>query len=204
MIIAGRGLPSPALRPALRLWQGAGMGGSVQSTLPLRFRSRIEINGINPFVAVDASCAARLKPGWRKPLPVQIRINGKPDTPWRINLMPRGDGSFYLYLHEQVRSASGTKLGDLVDVEIGFDKDYRPGPAHPMPEWLSAVLDRDDRAKRGWNALIPSRKKEILRYFAQLKSGEAQLRNRARLLHVIAGGRDRFMARDWNADSEET
>jgi hypothetical protein len=170
--------------------------------LPLHFRSKIEIHGINPFVLVDAARAAQLKQGWRKPLPVQIRINGKPDTPWRINLMPRGDGSFYLYLHEQVRSASGTKVGDVVDVEIGFDEDYRAGPAHPMPEWFGEALDGDGRAREGWDALPPSRKKEILRYFAGLKSQEAQARNLAKVLHVLAGGKARFMARDWNADPE--
>jgi len=171
--------------------------------LALRFRSKMEINGINPFVPVDAARAAQLKQGWRKPLPVQIRINGKPDTPWHINLMPRGDGSFYLYLHEQVRSASGTKVGDVVEVEIGFDKDYRPGPAHPMPEWFGEALKRDDRTRQGWDALAPSRKKEILRYFAGLKSQEAQARNLAQVLHVLAGGKARFMARDWNADLDD-
>jgi len=170
--------------------------------LPLHFRSKIEIHGINPFVLVDAARAAQLRQGWRKPLPVQIRINGKPDTAWRINLMPRGDGSFYLYLHEQVRNASGTNVGDVVDVEIGFDEDYRSGPAHPMPEWFGEALDGDDRARQGWDALPPSRKKEILRYFAGLKSQEAQSRNLAQVLHVLAGGKARFMARDWNADPE--
>ena len=170
--------------------------------LPLRFRSTIEINGINPFVLVDAACASQLKRRWRKPLPVQIRINGKPDMPWRINLMPRGDGSFYLYLHEQVRRASGTKVGDVVDVEIRFDEDYGAGPAHPMPEWFSEALEHDDRTRQGWDALPPSRKKEILRYFARLKSPEAQARNRAQVLYVLAGGKARFMARDWNAGPE--
>jgi uncharacterized protein YdeI (YjbR/CyaY-like superfamily) len=73
---------------------------------------------------------------------------------------------------------------------------------HPMPLWFSEALERDDRARQGWEALIPSRKKEILRYFAQLKSPEAQARNCAQALHVLAGGKARFMARDWNADAE--
>jgi len=181
------------------------MGRSVPSKArsALHFRSKIQINGINPFVAVDAARAAQLKPGWRKPLPVQIRINGKPDAPWAINMMPRGDGSFYLYLHEQVRSASATKVGDVVDVEVRFDEDYRAGPAHPMPEWFSEALDGNDRARQGWDALPPSRKKEILRYFAQLKSQEAKTRNVTQALHVLAGGKARFMARDWNAGSED-
>jgi len=169
----------------------------------LGFRARIEINGINPYVLVDAERAQQLKPGWRKPLPVCVRVNGKPDTPWRINMMPIGDGGFYLYLHEQVRTASGTKVGDMVDVEIQFDPDYRSGPTHPMPEWFAERLDRDAAAKRGWDRLAPSRQKEILRYFDRLKSTEAKARNLERALHVLGGGKARFMARDWNADPAE-
>jgi hypothetical protein len=49
-----------------------------------------------------------------KPLPVVVRINGKPADGWRINMMPVGDGSFYLYLHSNVRKASGEAVGDRV------------------------------------------------------------------------------------------
>ncbi|HLG87968.1 MAG TPA: YdeI/OmpD-associated family protein [Alphaproteobacteria bacterium] len=164
----------------------------------LRFRSKIEINNINPYVLIDAKRAARLKKGWRKPLPVRVRVNGKPDAPWRINAMPIGDGSFYLYLHGDVRKASRTKVGDVVDVEVQFDDEYKSGPAHPIPSWFSEALERDKAAKRGWEALIPSRRKEILRYFSQLKSPEARARNLHKVLHVLAGGEARFMARDWN------
>jgi Domain of unknown function (DUF1905)/Bacteriocin-protection, YdeI or OmpD-Associated len=166
----------------------------------LRFRSKIEINNINPYVPIDAGRAAQLRKGWRKPLPVSVRVNGKPETPWRINLMPAGDGTFYLYLHGTVRKASQTKVGDTVRVEVRFDAAYRTGPAHPMPRWFSTALKRDTRAREGWDGLIPSRQKEILRYFAQLKSREAQLRNLERALHVLAGGKARFMARSWNED----
>ena len=99
----------------------------------LRFRSRIEINGINPYVLVDAEKASRLKKSWRRPMPVRIQVNGKPDTPWRINLMPAGDGAFYLYLHGDVRKASGTDVGDVVSLRVEFDDAYKGGPAHPMP-----------------------------------------------------------------------
>jgi hypothetical protein len=168
----------------------------------LRFRSKIEINNINPYVLVDAKRATRLKKGWRKPLPVRVRINGKPDAAWRINMMPVGDGSFYLYLHGKVRKASGTQVGDVVDVEVQFDDEYKSGPAHAMPAWFGEALDRNRPAKRGWDALSPSRQKEILRYVSQLKSREAQMRNLERALHVLAGGEARFMARDWNKKSD--
>src|SRR6267142_3086962 len=143
----------------------------------LRFRSLIKINNINPYVLVSAKRAARLHAGWRKPLPVRVRVNGKPAVPWRINMMPVGDGSFYLYLHGDVRKASGTKVGDRVRVEVGFDARYRNGPQHPVPSWFGAALQKNPRALKNWEALIPSRKKEILRYFARLKSQEARERN---------------------------
>ena len=78
--------------------------------MSIHFSALIEVRGINPFVAVSTAQAESLTPGWRRPIPVLVRINDKPQVPWRINLMPAGDGDFYLYLHEIVRMASGTLL----------------------------------------------------------------------------------------------
>ncbi len=164
----------------------------------MRFRSVIEITNVNPYVLVSAKRAARIRKSWRKPLPVRIRVNGQPEKPWRINLMPVGDGSFYLYLHGDVRKASGTKVGESVTVELEFDDDYRSGPAHPMPSWFSDALGRNRTAERAWGKLTPSRQKEILRYLSWLKTPAAQARNVRRAIHVLTGRKGRFMARSWN------
>jgi hypothetical protein len=169
----------------------------------LQFRARIEIRGINPYVLVGTELAARLKPNWRKPMPVRIQINSKPADPWRINMMPVGDGSFFLYLHAQVRREAGSDVGDFVIVSIAFDDDYRGGPADPMPAWFARALNNNPSAQGGWDRLPPSRQKEILRYLAQLKSPEAQKRNVERTLHVLSGGKARFMARSWNMTEGE-
>ncbi len=166
----------------------------------LRFRGTIEMNGINPFVRVSAERAARIRKDWRKPMPVLVRDNGHPEKPWRINMMPVGDGSFYLYLHGDVRKASGTKAGDEVMVDLEFDPSYKNGPMHPMPSWFREALDKNSRAEKAWETLSPSRKKELLRYFANLKSKEAQTRNLQRAMRVLAGGRARFMGRAWNEE----
>jgi hypothetical protein len=164
----------------------------------LRFRARMKIRDGNPFVLVSAVRVCALKPDWRRPMPVLVRVDGKPEPqPWRINMMPVGNGDFYLYLHGDVRRASQTKVGDLVRVEIAFDGTYRNGPMHPMPSWFWVRLARNAKALRAWDALIPSRKKEILRYFSWLKSAEARERNVARALHVLSGKKGRFMARSW-------
>jgi hypothetical protein len=163
----------------------------------LAFSAIMEIQGINPYVPVSAARAEALKAGWRKPMPVLVRINGKPEKPWRINMMPMGDGGFYLYLHESVRKESGTGVGDKVKVEVRFDSGYKPGPAHPMPPWFREALSGDAAARKSWEALIPSRKKEILLQFHRLKSAEARARNLEKAMHVLSGNAGRFMVRDW-------
>jgi hypothetical protein len=162
------------------------------------FSSTIKKRGINPYVQVSAELAARLKEKWRKPLPVLVRVNTKPEPPWRINLMPVGDGSFYLYLNAEVLKASKTKVGDVVHIELQFDSEYKSGPLHSMPEWFREALDQNHRARQAWEELIPSLQKEILRYLARLKSAEAQARNTQLAVHVLSGGKGRFMARSWN------
>jgi hypothetical protein len=165
------------------------------------FTATIKIRGINPYVLVSARRANAVKSGWRKPLPVLVRINGKPEQAWRINMMPVGDGSFYLYLHGNVRKASATAVGDRVRVEIEFDASYRSGPQQRLPSWFNQALKSNPQALQNWKALIPSRKKEILRYLSALKSPDARARNLSRALHMLSGESGRFMARTWKDGS---
>jgi len=158
----------------------------------------MKIDGVNPYVLVSAERASKLQPNWRKPMPVLVQINGQPQEPWPINMMPIGDGSFRLYLHEKVRKSSSTGVGDRVEVEVRFDSKYKGGPAHPMPVWFRAALSKNSVARKNWEALIPSRKKEVLRYFASLKSAEARERNLVRAIRVLSGKGERFMARSWS------
>jgi hypothetical protein len=163
----------------------------------LHFQSTIEIYEANPYVLVNAEQAQELHPDWRKPMPVCVQINGKPEDPWHINMMPIGNGDFYLYLHGIVRKASNTEVGDSVQVDVSFDKSYRSGPIHPIPEWFEVALNSNPKALANWEALIPSRQKEVLRYFSPLKSNEAKKRNLEKAIHVLSGNEGRFMARTW-------
>lgn len=169
--------------------------------MQLVFAATIQIRGINPFIQVSALRANAIKPGWRKPLPVLARINGKPEKAWRINMMPAGDGDFYLYLRGTIRKESGTAVGDRVQVEIDFDASYENGPQHPVPRWFKQALLENPQAAKNWKALSPSRKKEVLRRFAGLKTQEARARNLSQALHVLKGETGRFMARTWKNGS---
>jgi len=163
----------------------------------MRFDAVIEIYNSNPYVLVSKERAQKLRKDWKKPMPVLVQVNGKPEPAWHINMMPIGDDSFYLYLHGDVRSASRTKVGDKVTIDVTFDETYKSGPVHPMPQWFRDALDAHPVAKQNWEVLTPSRQKEILRYFSQLKSDEAIQRNITKALFVLNGNEDRFMARTW-------
>ena len=167
----------------------------------VRIRSRVRIVGVNPYVRVEGEEAARLRKDWRGPMPVRYVVEGGPARTWRINLMPLGDGTYRLHLNGEVRKESNLEVGDRVSLRVQFDDEYRGGPQHPMPGWFRDALAGDRLAQLGWNGLQPSRQKEILRYFAQLKSSEAKQRNLQRAIHVLAGGRARFMARSWNEEA---
>lgn len=130
-------------------------------------------------------------------MPVRVQINGKPDVPWRINMMPRGDGSFFLYLHGDVRGSSRTRVGDRVTVSVHFDETYRGGPIHRMSPAFRSALAADKTAAAAWKVLPPSRKKEVLRYLAMLKLDEARKRNVLRAIAVLSGKNARFMGREW-------
>lgn len=167
----------------------------------LLLHETVRIRGINPFILIGWVYANALRPGWRKPLPVLLRINGKPAAPVRTNMMPAGDGNFYLYLNGIVRAAAGVGVGDRVRAEIAFDSAYRSGPQHGMPAWFRQALKQNSEARKNWSALTASRKKEILRYFARLRSPQARARNLAKAIHVLSGHRGRFMARSWQNGS---
>jgi hypothetical protein len=161
------------------------------------FSAPIEITGINPYVLVSFLDASTLRSGWRRPLPVLVRLNNDTETTWRTNLMPRGDGAFYLYLHGEMRSAARAGVGDKVTVELRVDDAYHGGPAHDIPASFQAALNANPTAAQNWEGLPPSRRKEILRYFAGLKSERALERNVDKALRVLSGESERFMARDW-------
>jgi len=163
----------------------------------VRFVSRILLDGVNPYVPVDEERATALRPHWRRPIPVLVRINAGPITPWRTNLMPKGDGSFWLYLHGPMRRVANVGVGDEVTVEMSSDDAYHSDPTHSMPEWFKVALAGDPLARQNWTRLPPSRRKEVERYLGALKTPSARERNLQRALKVLRGEEGRFLGRDW-------
>jgi hypothetical protein len=158
----------------------------------------IRRKGINPYVLVSQARARRLQPGWKRAMPVRVIIDRAPAVVWRVNLMPVGNGSFLLYLDAKLRNAAAAQVGDRIALQLAFDDEYQGGPQHAMPDTLAAGLAANPVAAARWAGLPPSLTKEVLRYLATLKSDAARTRNVERALHVLGGGKGRFLAREWN------
>jgi hypothetical protein len=70
-----------------------------------------------------------------------------------------------------------------------------------MPRWLKQALIGNLRAMKNGKTFIPSRNKEVLRYFSRLNSPGARARNLGKAFHVLSGETGCFMARTWKNGS---
>jgi hypothetical protein len=137
-----------------------------------RFSATIFKVGINPCVDVPARVSAAL--GRTGYVPVRGTLNGHA---FRAGLVSLGGGRHRLFVNGEMRTAAGVGVGDRVEVAL----DYDPAPRRlPVPKPLAAALDADPAAKRAWDNLTPSRRKEILSYLNSLKRPETLARNVAK------------------------
>ncbi|MEM9564251.1 MAG: YdeI/OmpD-associated family protein [Actinomycetota bacterium] len=81
---------------------------------------------------------------------------------------------------------------ELIEVTVSFDPSDRGIEPHPK---LPAMLDANPAAREVFDALAPSRQKEIVRYIDGLKSEASVDRNVRRALDLVLGN-GRFVGRD--------
>lgn len=92
-------------------------------------------------------------------------------------LVPVGGGRHRLFLNGAVRGAIGKGVGDTVEIRIRLDRSDRTPETPPdLQETLA-----EDGATAAWEALAPSRRKELLVWLADAKRGQTRARkNRGR------------------------
>jgi hypothetical protein len=123
---------------------------------------------INPCVKVPAVLVKALKAasGKNQSIPVTAKI----DTQiFKANVV-RYLGFWRLYLNGPMRKAIGKDVGDRVAVTLTHDPVPRRTPMRPA---FAKALKANKRAKARFDALAPSRRKEILRYLNNLKGAQA-------------------------------
>ncbi len=148
-----------------------------------RFSANIEIIGINPYVALPEKVLAFvLKTAGRDKGPIRVRgsVNG---DPYRQTLL-RYKGIWRLYINGFMLKNSPKRIGEKIIVEIEFDPEDR---AIRIPPKLARALRDDKNAAAVFKALTPSRRFEIIRYIAALKTEESVDRNVERAIRHLNG-----------------
>lgn len=155
------------------------------------FKARVGIIGVNPFVFVPEPILKEVLSQANKnkgPIPVHGTLDGHAFTQTLVKYA----GHWRLYLNGRMLKAAKRSVGDTVSVRIAFDPRDR---SIPMPPALENALKGNKRAKAVFEALAPSRRKEIMRHIGHLKSEEAARRNVVRAIAFLEG-RERFIGRD--------
>lgn len=155
------------------------------------FKAKLEIIGINPFVFVPEEILAGIfeEAGRNKgPVPVCGSVNGEP----YIQTLVKYSGHWRLYINTIMLPDSPRKIGEIIEVTIGFDPNDRT--ISPHPELLKA-LDESEEAREVFDGLTPSLQKEIVRYISFLKS-EASVKTNVQKAIGFLLGKNRFVGRD--------
>lgn len=156
-----------------------------------KFKARIELIGINPFVFIPQKVLQKLftQAGRsRGPIPVCGLIN---DKKFKQTLV-KYSGEWRLYINTTMLKNSPKRIGETIAIAIRYDPENRE--ISPPSGFLRA-LDTNAAAKKVFYALSPSRQREIVRYLAHLKSATALERNIKRAINFLKGN-EGFVGRD--------
>ena len=179
------GQPAPMISvPSQRMTTGS-------SALLPAFRVEILIIGVNPYVSVpDRTLRAVFGQAGKDKGP--IPVHGTLDGHAFIQTLVRFSGAWRLYINGPMLKAAKKKVGDKVSLRIAFDPRDRSVAMHPA---LAEALRKSAKADATFQGLPPSRRKEIMRYIAQLKSEASVSKNVARAIAFLEG-KQRFAGRE--------
>jgi hypothetical protein len=147
------------------------------------FKSQIEIIGVNPFVFVPDPILQKIFKDAGKDrgaIPIHGTVNGQP---YKQTLV-KYSGHWRLYINTTMLKDSPKRIGETVEVSVHFDPAERTIKPHPK---LVKAFKENPKAKKAFDALAPSRQKEIVRYIASLKTAESIDRNIERTIGLFTG-----------------
>jgi hypothetical protein len=153
------------------------------------FTATVKLAGINPYVDVPEQVVEALGGETKTRVLVKVRGAG-PTKPvlekeaarlkrigrlapggwFRTTLVPLRAEPMRLYLDTWMRETAGVGVGDSVHVALKPDHESRE---IPLPGRLIEMLEANPGAREAWQALAPSRQREILTYLNFLKTPEA-------------------------------
>lgn len=157
----------------------------------MQFEAKIEIIEINPFVFVPENILQMIfnQAGKDKGhIPIKGIING---NPYRQTLV-RYSGEWRLYINTTMLKNSPKRIGEIVTLDIAFDPESR---AIAMPDDFAKALKANQKANLVFEQLSASRKQEIVRYLARLKTKETLDKNIIKAINFLLG-KEKFAGRE--------
>lgn len=158
---------------------------------PFLFTARLALIGINPFVFVPNEILEKVFVQANKnksPIRIKGNING---NEYRQTLV-KYDGDWRLYVNLEMLEKSTARIGETIDVSIGFDPEIRTLEPHPK---LLEALNQNMDARKGFDGLPSSLRHEIIRYISFLKTEKSVEKNVDRAIRFLLG-KERFIGRD--------
>ena len=147
----------------------------------LRFSATLVKRGPAAAVVLDQQQVEAVGEAAKR-FPVQATVNG---YRWRTSIARMG-GESLLGLSRAVREQAGVQAGDTVDVELELDSAPREVE---LPQALALALASDDDARRAFDALSYTDRKELARSVAEAKREETRSRRVANALALLRAGK---------------
>jgi len=147
----------------------------------LRFSATLVKRGPAAAVVLDQQQVEAVGEGAKR-FPVQATVNG---YRWRTSIARMG-GESLLGLSRAVREQAGVQAGDTVDVELELDSAPREVE---LPQALALALASDDDARRAFDALSYTHRKELARSVAEAKREETRSRRVANAVELLRAGK---------------
>jgi hypothetical protein len=144
----------------------------------LRFKVRIQGKEAGVVAAITPPVDVAEYFGTRGRVPVCGTING---FPFRSSLMPCG-GPHMMPVNKALCAGAGAKPGDTVDIVMARDDEVRT--VEPPPE-LKKALTKNKKAKKRWDSLAFTHKKEMAVSIRDAKQEETKKRRLAKVMDVL-------------------
>lgn len=155
------------------------------------FTAAIEIIGVNPFVFVPDDILQQIfKQAGKDKGHISIKgtIN---DKPYKQTLV-KYSGAWRLYINTSMLKNSPKRIGETISISVAIDTESRE---ITPPDNFVKALNKNKKAKMVFDNLSASRKSEIVRYLARLKTEEILEKNINRAINFLLG-KERFVGRD--------
>jgi hypothetical protein len=154
------------------------------------FSAKIDIIGINPFVYLPDNILHSIFVQAKKDkrhIPVKGTIN---NIAYKQTLVKYG-GEWRLYINTSMLKNSPKRIGEIIEVSIMLDTESREVP---MLIEFEKALKLNKEANLVFDKLSVSRKQEIIRNLAKLKTKEIIEKNIIRAINFL-NGKESFLGR---------